>query len=117
MVGTIELKGMKFFARHGVYEEERLKGNDFVVDFFGEADLAAASESDDLNDTVNYEIIHRIIASEMDIPSALLEHVAGRILCRIRSEVPRLKHASVSIYKMNPPLPTPTDYSKVTLSY
>ena len=117
MMGKIELTGMHFFARHGVYEQERIEGNDFTVDFSCETDMGAASESDNLNDTVDYQVIHKIIAEEMEIPSALLEHVAGRILRRIRAEIPRLHHASVSISKMNPPLPSPTECSKVTLSY
>jgi len=117
MVGKIELKGMRFFARHGVYEAERIEGNDFIVDFSGETDLTAASESDDLNDTVDYQKIQRIIASEMEVPSSLLEHVAGRIIRRLQVEIPQLLHVSVSISKMNPPLPAPTECSRVTLSY
>jgi len=117
MVGKIELKGMRFFARHGVYEAERIEGNDFIVDFSGETDLNAASESDDLNDTVDYQKIQRIIASEMEVPSSLLEHVAGRIIRRLQVEIPQLLHVSVSISKMNPPLPAPTECSRVTLSY
>ncbi len=117
MMGKIELKGMHFFARHGVYEQERIDGNDFLVDFSCDADISAASVSDNLDDTIDYQLIHSIVAEEMDIPSSLLEHVAGRILRRIRAEIPELLHASVSISKMNPPLPTATECSKVTLSY
>jgi len=117
MVGTIEIVGMKFFSRHGVYAEEREKGNDFVVDFRGETDMTAAIESDSLCDTVDYQRVQQIVASEMEVSSLLLEHVAGRIINRLKSEFPELLHASVSVSKMNPPMSTPSECSKVTLSY
>lgn len=116
-MGVIELVGMRFFARHGVYPQERAEGNEFVVDFHGEADLDRASVTDALEDTIDYQVIYSVIAQEMEVPSALLEHVAGRILRRLRAEVPRLLHAAVTISKTNPPLPGPVAASKVTLSY
>ncbi len=31
MKGTIEVNGLRLFARHGVYEEERVNGNTFEL--------------------------------------------------------------------------------------
>ncbi len=117
MMGVIELDGMAFFARHGVYERERAEGNDFLVDLRVEADLEKASLSDSLDDTVDYQKLYSIVRQEMEIPSSLLEHVAGRILRRIRNEIPGIISASVKVTKENPPLGGDTASSSVTLTF
>ena len=76
-IGTIELEGMEFKAYHGCLDQEKVRGNAFTVDFRGQLDLSKASESDNLNDTVNYGEIYEIVAEEMSIPSELLENVVS----------------------------------------
>ena len=39
MIGELELKGMKFYASHGCFEEEKIIGNYFVVDFMAKVDM------------------------------------------------------------------------------
>ena len=51
-IGKIELEGMEFKAYHGCLEQEKVRGNQFVVDFEGELDLSAAAESDNLRKEV-----------------------------------------------------------------
>jgi dihydroneopterin aldolase len=80
--GTVSLEGMAFFARHGFYEEERTLGNRYEVDIAVETPLGNAATNDELAGTVNYEGLYRIVREEMETPSKLLEHVAGRILER-----------------------------------
>lgn len=116
-MGVIEINGMEFFARHGVYERERIEGNHFSVDIRVETDLQKASVSDLLEDTVDYQKLYSIVAEEMEIPSSLLEHVAGRILRRIRNEIGWISSASVKVTKNNPPLGGSVASSSVTLSF
>lgn len=104
---TIELSNLKFRAYHGCLPLERRQGRDYIVDVSISADLSRASGSDNLADTINYAAIYDIVKEEMALPSNLLEHVAGRILTRIREFSDEIKGASVSITKMNPPF----DYS------
>lgn len=116
-MGKLELKGMKFFARHGCFDEEKMTGNYFIADFSAEVDMTAPAESDNLEDAVNYQHIYNIIKEEMAIPSNLLENVAGRILKRIKSNFPQLVSASISVGKLNPPLGGEVGAARVTLSY
>ena len=60
--------------------------------------------SDDLNDTPDYVVLHQIVVKEMKIPSRLLEHVAQRIIERIKSSVKDLDHIRVRVSKINPPI-------------
>lgn len=114
-IGTIELEGMEFKAYHGCLEQEKVRGNSFVVDFRGELDLSAAAESDNLNDTLNYADIYDIVADEMSIPSELLENVAGRIVKAIEQRFPELISFSIRVSKKRPPVDGVAQWSRVTL--
>ena len=83
MTTKIELKAMRFYAYHGVAEQERQVGNTFLVDLTLTAPLQRAVESDNLEDTINYAEVYETVREEMRIPSRVLEHVAGRILNKI----------------------------------
>ena len=114
-IGTIELEGMEFKAYHGCLEQEKIRGNVFIVDFKGSLDLSAAAESDNLNDTLNYGEIYEIVAEEMSIPSELLENVAGRIMKAIEERFPHLVEFSVRVSKKRPPVEGIAQWSRVTL--
>lgn len=114
-IGKIELEGMEFKAYHGCLEQEKVRGNQFVVDFEGELDLSAAAESDNLGDTLNYADIYEIVAYEMSIPSELLENVAGRIMKSIEKSYPQLIRFSIRVSKKRPPVEGITQWSRVTL--
>ena len=114
-IGIIELEGMEFHAFHGVLEHEKLEGNLFIVDFKGEVDMSKAAESDQLEDTLNYALIYDAVAKEMETPSELLEHVAGRIIKAIAADYPQLESFSVRVSKKQPPVAGPVHWSRVTL--
>lgn len=114
-IGIIELEGMEFKAYHGCLPHEKVRGNNFTVDFRGELDLSAAAESDNLDDTLNYADIYDIVSEEMSIPSELLENVAGRIVKAIAARFPQLESFSVRISKSRPPVDGTVQWSRVTL--
>lgn len=103
MTTSIELNTMKFYAYHGVAPQETAVGNTFIVDLALTAPLEKAVESDCLTDTVNYAEAYAVVKKEMEIPSKLLEHVAGRILGSLKTHFPALTAATVKITKLNPP--------------
>ena len=100
----IELKGLIFYAYHGVMEQERKVGNTYTVDVKLHTDFSKAFQTDDLNDTINYASVYAIIKEEMNIPSLLLEHVAGRIIQRITDAFPAISSMEIRLAKQNPPL-------------
>jgi dihydroneopterin aldolase len=103
-MATIELHRMEFFAYHGHLPEERLVGNYFYVDVTAEADLSKAVETDCLDDTINYQQIYEVVKREIETPSRLLEHVTGRIVKALYTEVDGIQQLSVTVTKQNPPL-------------
>ncbi len=101
---SILLQGVRFYARHGVDPQERQIGAEFVVDLRVDADCSPAVESDLLEGTVNYATLYRLVKEEMDVPSQLVEHVAGRIAKRIFSECPTAHRIQLKLIKRNPPM-------------
>ena len=101
---VIELRGLNFFAYHGVLPEEREQGNTFVVDLSLEANIARAIYTDELEDTVNYALVYEVVQREMSVPSLLLEHVCGRIATALLDEFVALQRVSVCVTKKNPPI-------------
>lgn len=99
----IFLRQVRFHAYHGVLEQERRVGNDYAINVVAECDFAHAMQTDELEDTVSYADIYRVVKEEMAIPSKLLEHVAGRIGERLFNEFPSLQSLDISIMKVNPP--------------
>ena len=103
-MGQIALEGMEFFAYHGHYDEEQKIGNKYGVDVYIQTDLHAAAGSDNLEKTVNYEVLYRIVREEMKEPSRLLEHIAHRVIGHIFQEFGYVQAVKVNISKFNPPL-------------
>ena len=99
----ILLYGMDFHSYHGCLPEERIKGTHYTVDLECTVPLKKAGKSDNLKDTVDYSMLYDIVAAEMSTPSNLLENVAARILKQIRYYAPKIKSATVTITKYNPP--------------
>lgn len=99
----IELKEMKFYAYHGVMEQERTVGNHFTVDLLLTASLEEATRSDHLEDTMNYATVYDVVKKEMEVPSRLIEAVAGRILEALKSRFPQLTEVKLTLSKLNPP--------------
>ncbi|AIZ64546.1 dihydroneopterin aldolase [Hymenobacter sp. DG25B] len=103
-MGQIALEGMEFFAFHGYYDEEQKIGNKYGVDLYIKTDLYAAGTSDKLHETVNYEVLYRMVREEMQAPARLLEHLGHRVIDRVLEEFPHVLSVKVKVAKFNPPL-------------
>lgn len=103
-MGKIKVENIRVHANHGCLKEETAIGSDYRVDLEITANLQHSAKTDQLKDTVDYVFLNRIILEEMKTPSALLEHVARRILNRIFNEDQMVKKATVSVSKINPPI-------------
>lgn len=103
-MGLIQIEGMEFYSFHGHYKEEQIVGNKFLVDLTIETDMQKPSGSDNLRDAVNYQQAYQIVRQQMEKKSHLLEHIAGRILDALYTEMEGIKKATVKVSKMNPPM-------------
>jgi dihydroneopterin aldolase len=105
MKNIIKISGINIRANHGCLEEETLIGGDYTVDIEINTDYSKSFMSDKLNDTVDYCQVYEIVKDEMSINSKLIEHVANRIILRIKAEVKNnIEGIVVRIIKHNPPM-------------
>lgn len=104
MTSKIILEEIKIFAYHGVLPEENFIGTYYLVNLEVEADIWRATETDHLQDTISYADINDIIHQQMEIPSNLLEHVAGRIMREIHQQFPQISYIKIKITKTSPPM-------------
>lgn len=112
-MGKVKVDNIRVYAHHGCLKEETAIGSEYRVDVSVNANLAKASLTDRLSDTVDYVHINHIVKEEMNTPSKLLEHVGKRIVRRIFDEIAIVNKAQVSVSKINPPIGG--DVEKVTV--
>ena len=105
MADRIELRGLTFHGRHGVFEHERAAGQEFVVDITVWIDLADAAASDDLADTYDYAALARLAADVVGGPPRnLIETVGGEIADQVMED-PRVHAVEVAVHKPAAPIP------------
>ncbi len=100
----LQLNEMKFFAYHGVNEQERIVGNTYVVSIKLGLDMKKACQSDQLEDTLNYAKVYKQVAAVMQIPCNLIEHLAEKICLQLRNSFPGILHIEIRLKKCNPPI-------------
>jgi len=103
-MGLIQIENMEFYSFHGHFKEERIVGNKFLVDMTIETDMKIPAESDNLKDAINYQRVYEIVKQQMELKSHLLEHIAGRILDAIYTEMKGINKVTVKVSKLNPPM-------------
>lgn len=103
-MNLIQVKGIRCYSYHGCLSEESLIGGQFEVDVDLWCNFKPSADRDDLNLTINYVDVNRIVEEEMATAFKLIETVAYRILEKLKTEFSILKKARVEIRKINPPL-------------
>lgn len=103
-MGKIILENIRIYSNHGCLDEEGLIGSDYLIDLEIDAELSRSAQTDELEDTVDYVHLNKIVKEEVSIRSKLLEKVADRVLQRIGNETPMVSYAKIKLSKINPPI-------------
>ncbi len=103
-IGTVVVDGLRIYAHHGVFPQERIVGNMFSVDVHLKCDSAIAMQSDCLDSAVSYVQIVDLVKRVMSEPSNLLENVVYRIVEALKKEFPQSTGGMVAVYKLQPPI-------------
>lgn len=113
----IALTDLKIHAFHGVMEQERKIGNEFIVTVRVKIPYLLTINNDKVEDTVSYADLYKIVQEEMALPRHLLETVADSIERRIRDKWPHILSGQITICKSTPPLPQIMGRAEVTLFF
>ncbi|TAE36620.1 MAG: dihydroneopterin aldolase [Sphingobacteriales bacterium] len=116
-IRTVGLEGVQFKATIGVYPEEKILGNYFLVDFEVAFKSAKQPETENLLETVNYTDLYTILETEFKKSSDLIETVAQTILDETLFKFPYLRSIKIKIKKLNPPIHAPIANAFVALNY
>lgn len=104
MHDRITLTGLRARGRHGVYDFERVDGQEFGVDVVLELDLRPAALSDDVADTVHYgELAERLVEIVGGEPVNLIETLAARLADACLADE-RVAAATVTVHKPHAPI-------------
>lgn len=114
MADRITLTGLRVRGFHGVFDDERRSGQDFVVDITLWLDLSEAVAGDQLTATVHYGELAQLAADVVaGPPRNLIEGVAGEIADRVMATY--APHAvEVTVHK--PSAPIPLDFQDVAVT-
>ena len=74
---TVEVRDLRVFGRHGVHDDERERGQDFVFDV--ELDVGERGTSDRLEDAVDYREVAAAVLEVNARQFRLLEALAGAL--------------------------------------
>ena len=117
MKDEIIISGLKVFAWHGVYEEEKEKGQNFIVNAKLSLDTSLAGESDSLEDSVDYGKVCLFINDFMRINRFnLLEAVANQMARKIMVRFPMTQSVELEVMKPEAPIPLPFENVSVKIT-
>jgi dihydroneopterin aldolase len=105
MTDAIFVSGLSLHAYHGVMQHEAKVGQTFKLDLVLDIDLAAASHSDKLADTVGYdqvvEVASRAFCSKR---YRLVEAAAGAVADAILARFAEVTAVRVTVHKPHAPI-------------
>ena len=114
----IELVGLRGRGRHGVFEHERVSGQEFVVDvrMFPKPEVfTAAAQSDDIDQAVDYSVVaSKVMAHITGTAVNLVETLAARIAEELADSASTW-HVCVTVHKPQAPLEMAFDDVRVTV--
>ena len=100
---TIKFRQLRFFAHHGLYEEERKVSNEFIVDLDVEFESSVPIITK-MSDTINYIKLYELVKKHMLQPTDLIETLAMQITSTIHQQYSQVKKISIAITKKYPPV-------------
>ncbi len=103
--GSVHLVNAVFYAHHGVMQEEHRIGGRYEVDVEMDLDFEDAARTDDLQKTVDYEavyrLVHRIVTQNRFY---LIEKLAYLIAEEVLDAYTFVERVEVVVRKPNPPV-------------
>ncbi len=99
---SIHLNNVFFFAYHGLYDHEKLNGNNFEVNLT--VKYQPAKLITNIYETINYVAIYEILNARMQVATPLLETLVMDIANQILAQFPLAEDINISIKKMQPPI-------------
>lgn len=113
----IIIKDLKIYAYHGVNPEEKIEGQNFVFDIECKADLSKPCKTDNVDDTVSYAQVIKLvrnvfIAEKYDLIEKAAQVVADAVLDNFE----KIEKVKVVLKKPEAPMKADFGYVAVEIS-
>ena len=116
-VDKIMIDSLEIFANHGVLKEENVLGQKFVIDAVLFCDTRRAGITDNIENSVNYAEVCKLIEREMQSSTFnLIEAAAERIAEQILLEYEAVREVTVTVKKPWAPILMSVDTVKVEIT-
>ncbi len=116
MSDAIFVSGLALHANHGVKQHEAKVGQTFRLDLVLDIDLAAASRSDKLKDTVSYDMVVKTVSEAFCARRyRLVEAAAGAVAEALLERCPDVAAVRVTVHKPHAPIAATFDDVGVTV--
>lgn len=110
----IIIKDLKLYAYHGVNPEEKIEGQNFILDIECKVDLSKPCATDDVNDTVSYAHIIKLVRNVFTAEKYdLLEKASQEVADAILDYFDKIKKVKVTLKK--PEAPVKADFGYVAV--
>ncbi len=116
MSDSVFVTGLALHAYHGVMQHEAKVGQTFRLDLVLDIDLAAASRSDKLKDTVSYDAVVKAVSEAFCVRRyRLVEAAAGAVADAVLQSFPIVRGLRVTVHKPHAPIAATFDDVGVTI--
>jgi dihydroneopterin aldolase len=112
---SISLEGIELRGRCGVTPEERMIGQTLAIEVRLEPAECRGAETDELEDTVNYGQVARIVREIVENREFKLLERLGTVICDAIWEQFDLRFLEVSVAKIAPPTVIPASAARVEI--
>lgn len=117
MNDKIIVKGLKIYAYHGVNPEEKVDGQNFILDITSKVDLSKPCESDNVDDTVSYaKIIKEATRIFLSEKNDLLERAAKRVAEGLLERFEKIQEVNIVLKKPEAPIKADFEYVAVEIT-
>jgi dihydroneopterin aldolase len=116
MSDAVFITGLALHAYHGVMQHEAKVGQTFGLDLVLDIELAAASRSDKLKDTVSYDAVVKTVSEAFCARRyRLVEAAAGAVADAVLQNFPIVRSVRVTVHKPHAPIAATFDDVGVTI--
>lgn len=112
----IKITNLKIFAHHGVFEEEKINGQDFYINAKLYLDLHTPGKSDALTESLHYgEACHFMTKVFTEKSYDLIEAACENLCQRLLLEYGQLQAVEIELQKPHAPIGLPFENVSVTM--
>ena len=112
----ILIRNLKIFAYHGVNPEEKVQGQNFILDIDAFVDISVPCKTDNVDDTVSYaEIIEETIRIFTSRKDDLVERAAERVSEGLFERFEKIQALRILLKKPDAPIDADFEYVGVEI--